>query len=290
MTKKAIKKTSKKAKQINNPSVKTREVFRKLLTPLTTEEYKALEESIVRDGVREPLVVWKEKGVLVDGHNRLDICKEHGKRYHIVEKSFANEDDVKLWIWDNQEGKRNMTPFRRVEVVLNLKDIIAKQAKEQQRKGKGRGRKGCPKLDKAKAEQVHTDKVLAKRAGVSRNTFRHAEAIVKKMEAGKIEKKDISGLRNGKKKINSVYLKYCVDPSSKTQTCPTPKIKHQLADDIAERSKTFFEFLEEYVSDSFSLTEDRNYIYEKVIEWVSAKQAGASSQQESTHSTSLPTD
>ena len=214
MTKKATAK--KPTKQIDNPKVKTRDEFSKLLTPLTTEEYKALEESICRDGVREPLVVWKENGVLVDGHNRREICNEHGKKYRIVEKSFANEEEVKLWIWDNQKGRRNLSPFRRIEIVLNLKDIIAEQAKEQKRKGKGRGRKGCPKLDKAKAEQVHTDKVLAMRAGVSRNTFRHAEAIVKRMDAGKVDKKDIEGLRNGKKKINSIYLKYC-DNKSTTQ-------------------------------------------------------------------------
>jgi len=100
------------------------------------------------------------------------------------------------------------------------------------------------------------------------------------MVAGKIDEKDIGGLRSGKKKINSVYLKYCVDPSSTKQTRLIPKVKQQPTQDIAERSDRFFAFLEEYVADSFSLTEDRNYIYEKVIEWVSAKQAKASSQQE----------
>ena len=240
-------------KQINNPKVKIRDEFRKLLTPLTTEEYKALEESILRDKLREPLVVWKEKGILVDGHNRYDICKKHGKRYRIVEKSFANEDEVKLWIWDNQEGRRNMTPFRRVEVVLNLKDIIAEQAKEKQRKGGGRkGRAGCPKLDKAKDKQIHTDKVLAKRAGVSRNTFRHAEAIVKKIVAGKVEEKDIIGLRNGKKKINSIYLKYCVAK-------PTIQKSSQ---DLTGRIKTAFATLEKQITHV-----DRTNFYEQIIEW-----------------------
>jgi len=185
MTKKVTKKSSvespakKPAKKVNNPKVRVIEKFRELLTPLTTEEYKALEESICRDGVREPLVVWKGKGMLVDRHNRRDICRDKGKKYRIVEKFFESENEVKLWIWENQKGRRNLSPFRRVGIVLNLKDIIAEQAKEQQRKGKGRGRKGCPKLDKAKGEQVHADKILAMKASVSRNTFRHAEAIVK---------------------------------------------------------------------------------------------------------------
>ena len=260
-TKKATKKTTKKVKQINNPTVKTRDEFRKLLTPLTTEEYKALEESICRDGVREPLVVWKEKGILVDGHNRRDICKEHGRRYRIVEKSFTNEAEVKLWIWDNQESRRNMTPFRRVEVVLNLKEIIAEQAKNNQRK-RGRrksGEEGCPKLDKAKDNPVHTDKILAKKAGVSRNTFRNAEAIVKKMEAGKVEEKDINGLRSGKKKINSIYLKYC-DKKSATQKPPQ---------DLSGRIESTFSTLEKQFAHV-----DRTDFYDKIIEWAKNQKAG----------------
>ena len=254
-------KASTSTKQISNPKVKIRDEFRKLLTPLTTEEYKALEESICRDGVREPLVVWKEKGILVDGHNRYDICKVHGKKYRITEKSFANENEVKLWIWDNQEGRRNMTPFRRVEVVLNLKEIIAEQAKDNQRK---RGRRksseeGCPKLDKVNDRQVHTDKVLAKKAGVSRNTFRNAEAIVKKILAGKVDEKDITALRNGKKKINSVYLKYCVHK-------PTTQKPSQ---DLTGRIKTTLATLEKQ-----SAHVNRADFYERIIEWANAKKAG----------------
>jgi len=266
-TKKASKKTGKSTKKTDNPKVIIRDEFRKLLTPLTTEEYKALEESIVRDGVREPLVVWKEKGILVDGHNRRDICKDNGKKYRIIEKSFANEAEVKLWIWDNQESRRNMTPFRRVEVVLNLKDIIAEQAKQNQRKRNRRksGEEGCPKLDKAKGKQVHTDKVLAKRAGVSRNTFRNAEAIVKMMVAGKIDKKDIAGLYSGKKKINGIYLKYCVKKSGTKKP----------SQDLSGRIETTFSTLEKQFAHI-----DRTDFYNQIIEWAKAQKAGAGKQSE----------
>ena len=50
--------------------------LRGLIPPLSAEERKMLEESIVRDGCDTPLTVWE--GTIVDGHNRYDICREHG--------------------------------------------------------------------------------------------------------------------------------------------------------------------------------------------------------------------
>src|SRR5690606_40306141 len=52
--------------------------FRSLIPPLTDDEYAQLEKNIVAEGCRDPLIVWN--GVVVDGHNRYDICVRHGIR------------------------------------------------------------------------------------------------------------------------------------------------------------------------------------------------------------------
>ena len=57
-------------------ALKVDDELRGLIPPLSTEERKMLEESIVRDGCDTPLTVWE--GTIVDGHNRYDICREHG--------------------------------------------------------------------------------------------------------------------------------------------------------------------------------------------------------------------
>jgi ParB-like chromosome segregation protein Spo0J len=254
-------------KRIYNPKVKIDEEFESLLTPLTAEEYKRLEEGICRDELREPLLVWEGKGILVDGHNRLKICKENGKDYFAIEKSFANRDEVKLWIWDNQEGRRNMSPFRRVEVVLQLKDIIAEQAKKKQRAGGGNkraGGAGCPKLDKATDKPVHTDKILARKAGVSKGTFRNAESVVKKIHKGKVSEKDIAALRKGEAKINTMYKRYCVDQSNASKTT------QQSSQEIEGRLDRSLSTIER----RFSKIEDRNSLYDKIIEWANARKAG----------------
>lgn len=53
--------------------------FQSLIPPLTAEERAGLEESIAREGVRDPLVVWIEQDILLDGHNRHEIASRLGK-------------------------------------------------------------------------------------------------------------------------------------------------------------------------------------------------------------------
>ena len=52
--------------------------FMALIPPLTADEKALLEESLVREGCRDALVVWKAKNILLDGHTRLDICQRRG--------------------------------------------------------------------------------------------------------------------------------------------------------------------------------------------------------------------
>jgi hypothetical protein len=84
--------------------------FRTLIPPLAPEEFRALEESILAEGCRDAIVVWKEKGVILDGHNRYDICAKHDIPYRTFEKPLADRDEAILWIIDNQLGRRNLNP------------------------------------------------------------------------------------------------------------------------------------------------------------------------------------
>jgi hypothetical protein len=54
--------------------------FRDLIPPLSAEEQKQLETSILEDGVRDALVVWQQDGkqpILVEGHHRWGIIQKH---------------------------------------------------------------------------------------------------------------------------------------------------------------------------------------------------------------------
>ena len=112
--------------------------FRSLIPPLTEEERRDLERNLVKDGCRDALVVWKETGILLDGHNRLEICDRLGIKYRVDEVAIADRTSAKVWILRNQLGRRNLTPFALAELKLRLKPLIEEQAKARQKGGQGR--------------------------------------------------------------------------------------------------------------------------------------------------------
>lgn len=84
--------------------MKVNQSFRSLLPELRSEERTLLAESL-RTGQREPIVVWKEKGFILDGHNRFEIL---GKEARTKEISLPDETAAELWIINNQLGRRNL--------------------------------------------------------------------------------------------------------------------------------------------------------------------------------------
>ncbi len=80
--------------------------------PLSKDEYDLLESQIKRDGCLDPVKVWDRDGelVLLDGHNRLKICKDN--KLPVPESTtiaIGSIDEAVIWIVDNQKGRRNAT-------------------------------------------------------------------------------------------------------------------------------------------------------------------------------------
>ena len=76
-----------------------------LILPLTEEEYETLKENILKEGIRDALVVWN--GILLDGHHRYEIAKEYGLSYQTVEIELPDKEAAKEWVYKNQLGRRN---------------------------------------------------------------------------------------------------------------------------------------------------------------------------------------
>jgi hypothetical protein len=86
------------------------EEFRSLIPPLATEEQAGLEENLLRDGCLDPLVVWQEQQILLDGHHRKEICDRYGIAYTVREISLPDREAAADWIDAHQLGRRNLTP------------------------------------------------------------------------------------------------------------------------------------------------------------------------------------
>ena len=91
--------------------LKVEERFKKLIPPLSEEEFKQLEENIIRDGCREPLSIWNN--IILDGHNRYEICTRLQIPFSIVRISLRNREEAIAWICANQIGRRNISDVTR---------------------------------------------------------------------------------------------------------------------------------------------------------------------------------
>ena len=87
--------------------LKTDEEFKHLIRPLRRTEYMQLEQNIMADGCRDPIVVWND--TIIDGHNRYEICVRHNIQFDTKEMEFECREAAIAWICANQLGRRNIT-------------------------------------------------------------------------------------------------------------------------------------------------------------------------------------
>lgn len=81
--------------------------FKNLIRPLQRKEYLQLEQNILSEGCRDPIILWN--GVIVDGHNRYEICMRHQIPFAVIEMDFACKAEAIAWICANQLGRRNIS-------------------------------------------------------------------------------------------------------------------------------------------------------------------------------------
>lgn len=105
--------------------------FERYWPPLPAEKFVILEKSILEDGLRENLIVWEEKNILLDGHQRLRVLKKNGIPYtdRITYLSFPDEVHAKHWVHVTQAARRGDAPqFLSICHVLEFEPIYREEA------------------------------------------------------------------------------------------------------------------------------------------------------------------
>ena len=185
--------------------LKTRKLFADLIPPLTIEERGELENSIMDDGCRDAICVWD--GVIVDGHNRYEICKRRKRAFRVKEMHFDNDEAAVAWIIRNQFARRNLTAMQRAELALKLKDAVAAEAKKRQMSQLKKGAEKPVVQKSAQRESGKTRDELAKMAGVSHDTIAKVEKIV-----AEAEPKVVEAARRGSMSINAAFRTIAPEP------------------------------------------------------------------------------
>ena len=99
-----------------------------LLPPLSGEQLAALEKDILQNGCYAPIIV-NEDLVVVDGHNRQQICTRHDLPYKMAVFAFDDLLEAKQWALDTQKGRRNLDKWELGKIALKLKPEIEAKAK-----------------------------------------------------------------------------------------------------------------------------------------------------------------
>ena len=152
-------------------NIQISETFKNLVPPQRPDEYKLLEESILKNGFDPayPIILWDN--TLIDGHNRYEICQKHNIPFTTSEKSFDNEHDVINWIIDNQLSRRNITDDQRAY-------LIGKRYKEE-KKEHGNTRESINKQvirhTDVSLDDKSTSQKIAEQSKVSHATVERAE-------------------------------------------------------------------------------------------------------------------
>jgi|GEM_PF-4580566 len=169
-----------------NDNIEIRPKYQNLIPKLAKHEFEKLEASILAEGIREPLTIavipetnhgiTTTARVLLDGHHRHAIAREHGLPFTTREIEFPDEDAAIIWMIDCQLGRRNIIhALDRVILLEKKRPILEKRAQERQRAGKAEGDLALETTQGgAKGKRTRRPTVteqLAKEAGMGRTNY-----------------------------------------------------------------------------------------------------------------------
>lgn len=184
-----------------------------VLPKLSDADYKALEQSLLTEGYKgAPIMVWGD--IIVDGHNRYEICNKHNIPYEVKSVEFASKEEAIIWMVRQQLGRRSLTPLQRIQIVEKYRPFYKKKAKENMSLGGGDKKSGLENSTNPinVEKKIDVREKLAKDADVSTNTYSKG---VKILESGNDEliNETISGQKSINKAFNELKKNADIDKS-----------------------------------------------------------------------------
>jgi len=153
------------------------ENIRRVLMPLRDDERALLEQSVLAEGIRDPLVVWRrgDELILLDGHHRYELATQHGLDFSVVEMELEDESHAVQWVLRNQLARRNLTDEQRTLLLGRYYNML-KLAPH---------RPSTEKAEKFSAFSGHdaTSRQLGAIFGVSYRTVRNAAEFAEVVDA-----------------------------------------------------------------------------------------------------------
>src|SRR6056297_2531595 len=199
-------------------SIKTSDTFKKLF-PINEVLLDTITTDMKENGFDEsqPLLIWKEQGVLIDGHTRLQAAIDAGlQQVPVYEKSFQGEAEAIKYMIHLQIDRRNITDAELYHCIIEL----------DKRNSLG----GDRKSEKIKSARAH---VISEESDLKEGTSREKTAKMLGTSTTKVQKvrtindygseKLKEAVLSGHISINKAYQEIM---EKRKQKKPTPKKTH----------------------------------------------------------------
>jgi hypothetical protein len=166
-----------------NQAPKVDPEFQALIAPLKPEERRQLEANLIAQGCRDAVILWN--GIILDGHNRAEICARLGIPYKTSSIELPDREAAKLWIEENQVGRRNLTPDQRAAIAFRILCRRVAASKHLRARKGGLARAGISLVDGAAPKQgtepqrKRLREIAADQHGVSQRSLRAISEIAK---------------------------------------------------------------------------------------------------------------
>ncbi len=165
------------------------------IPPLSYDEREKLLHNLQLNGCREPLVVWEGRSILLDGHNRFELCTKYEIEYKIVEVRLPSFESAYSWIVSNQLGRRNLTP----EAMSYLRGKLYNLEKQHGKRKDLTGGQNDPKLDNLTGGQNDEKLETENLTGGQNGTKLETENLTGGQNGTKLETENLTGGQNGHK-------------------------------------------------------------------------------------------
>lgn len=172
------------AEKMETGSIATSNTFKSLI-PINENDLREITQSMKDNGydLSKPLHIWKEKGILVDGHTRLAAAIAAGiAEVPVYKHSFETEDEAVEYAIKEQLNRRNLDEAGKLKLVAKLYTL------------KTPGRKATG----GATEKGKSSTRLAKELGTSPRTVERMVAVLKDDE-------EKEAVYSGEKSINKAY-------------------------------------------------------------------------------------
>ena len=247
--------------------------LRDFIPPLSGEEKRQLEDSLLKYGYKgAPIYIWND--YIVDGHNRYELCRKHNIEYPIEELLLGDNAtiiDVMEWMINTQLGRRNLPPAQRLAVMGKFKKKIQEQAANKKSKdiAESNKRRGSNVLQMEKNEdesrKIHTDKELAKMAGVGTGTVARYNKVMNSNDEELKEK-----VKTGQVSVNKAYEEVRKRETRACKMCgKEKKIIDFFGNDVickeCSRTESEKNINAQKSSSSSHLTDDMQDVYDDVL-------------------------